>query len=33
MENLVLCWEVESLDATERTCAMYCFKSCSVNNN
>lgn len=33
MENIVLTWDVMSVEDTSRVTAMYCFKNCSVNNN
>lgn len=33
MKKIVLSWEVKSIEDTSRVAAMYCFKSCSVNQN
>lgn len=33
MEKIVLKWEVQTVEDTSRVTAMYCFKTCSVNEN
>ena len=33
MGKIVLTWEVETIEDEARVTAMYCFKSCSVNQN
>ncbi len=33
MEKIVLSWEVKIVEDESRVAAMYCFKSCSVNEN
>ncbi len=33
MEKIVLEWKTETIEDEARVTAMYCFKSCSVNQN
>ena len=33
MENILLTWNVMSIEDISRVTAMYCFKNCSVNEN
>lgn len=33
MEKIVLKWDVQSIEDAARVTAMYCFKTCSVNQN
>lgn len=33
MEKIILKWDVHSVEDTTRVTAMYCFKSCSANQN
>lgn len=33
MEKIVLSWEVKSIEDASRVAAMYCFKSCTANQN
>jgi hypothetical protein len=33
MEKIILEWDVETVEDEARVTAMYCFKSCSVNEN
>lgn len=33
MERIILKWDTHPVEDTGRVTAMYCFKSCSVNEN
>lgn len=33
MDKIVIQWDVQSIEDMARVTAMYCFKSCSVNEN
>lgn len=33
MKEIIIKWDVEDIEDTARITAMYCFKSCSVNEN